>query len=105
MTIRQAYEAIARDNLRKDGVSLTEARMTFDEWWQTYWTPTEQPPVFDAAMKEIAENAWIAATVAERERCARVAEGMERPDDRHWMKESVYDTLRRETAAEIRRKP
>lgn len=79
--------------------------MEFEEWWKTYWIPTGQPPVFDAAMKEIAENAWIAATAAERERCARVAEGMERPDEQHWIREEVFDKLRRETAAEIRRAP
>ena len=59
---------------------MTKIRMTFDEWWQAYWTPTGQPPVFDAAMKEIAENAWIAATAVERERWGRVIEGKERPD-------------------------
>ena len=68
--------------------------MAFDEWWQAYWTPTGQPPVFDAALKEIAENAWKAATAAERERWGRVIEGKERDT-----------TLRRETAAEIRRQP
>ena len=79
--------------------------MTFDAWWAGYWTKTDQPPIFDAAMKEIASMAWAAAIAAERERCARVAEGMERPDERHWMPDSLYDTLRRETAAEIRGEP
>ena len=41
----------------------------------------------------------------ERERCARIAEGVERTEDRHWIPGSLYDTLRRETAAEIRREP
>ena len=84
---------------------MTKIRMTFDEWWQAYWTPTGQPPVFDAAMKEIAENAWIAATAVERERCARVAEGIERPDEQHWIREAVFNELCRRTAAEIRREP
>ena len=39
----------------------------------------------------------------ERERCARIAEGVERTEERHWVPGSLYDTLRRETAAEIRR--
>ena len=41
----------------------------------------------------------------ERERCARIAEGVEPTFERHWVRGSLYDTLRRETAAEIRRKP
>jgi hypothetical protein len=54
---------------------------------------------------EFARHCWEAATLAERERCARVAEGVERPTERHWIPKSLYDTLRRETAAEIRRTP
>ena len=77
--------------------------MTLEEWWQTYWMPTGQPAVFDAAMKEIAENAWAAATAAERERCASIADGIELRGDRHWIKGSLYDMLRRDIAAEIRR--
>lgn len=79
--------------------------MTFDEWWEEYWAPPAGHSVCDAALKDVAQKVWNAATAAERERCARVAEGVERPDERHWIKESVYDTLRRETADEIRRKP
>jgi hypothetical protein len=45
------------------------------------------------------------ARAAEQERCARIAEGVERAEERHWVAGSLYDTLRRETAAEIRRKP
>ena len=44
-----------------------------------------------------------AELVNERERCARITEGVERPGERHWIPGSLYDTLRRETAAEIRR--
>ena len=89
MNIRTLYEATARDNLRNNGIyPPTEARMTFDEWWGTYWTPTlGQPPVFvDAAMKEIAGKAWDAAVADERERCAWIAEGMERR-----LKEILYE--------------
>ena len=79
--------------------------MTFDEWWEEYWpTPTE-PSVCDAVLKDLAQKLWIASTAAERERCARVAEGMERPDERHWVRGGVYDTLRCEIAIEIRRTP
>lgn len=38
--------------------------MTFDEWWNQFWTPTEQPAIFDEAMKEIALKAWTAALVS-----------------------------------------
>ena len=72
---------------------MTKIRMTFDDWWATYWVPTE--------IKEIAENAWKAATAAERERWCRVIEGKER----HVSAGGLLDTLRRETAAEIRREP
>lgn len=40
------------------------------------------------------------AILAERERCAKVAEGFER--NREWVPGSLYDTLRREVAAAIR---
>jgi uncharacterized membrane-anchored protein len=41
----------------------------------------------------------------EREACARAAEGFKDDDDcRHWVPDSLYDTLRRETAAAIRRR-
>lgn len=71
--------------------------MTFDEWWRL-----QNPEHLNALTKK---EVWAVATAEERERCARVAEGMERPDERHWMPDSLYDTLRRETAAEIRRTP
>lgn len=79
--------------------------MTFEEWWDDYWTKTSQPAAFDATFKEVAGKAWDAATAAERERCARVAEGMEQPDGMSWNKASLYGLMRREAAAEIRRKP
>ena len=101
MTIRQAYEATARGELRKHDIHTTEASMTFDEWWSA----SGEVDYAGGALVEFAKLVWNAATAAERERCARVAEGVERPDERHWINGSLYDTLRRETAAEIRRKP
>jgi len=40
------------------------------------------------------------AIEAEREACAKVAEGL--PQTRDWVKGSLYDTIRREVAAAIR---
>lgn len=40
------------------------------------------------------------AVVAERDRCAKIAEGFEQTRD--WVPGSLYDTLRREVAAAIR---
>ena len=98
MNIRTLYEATAREHLRSNGIyPPTKTRMTFDEWWLL-----QNPEHLDElAAKEV----WAVAIAAERERCARVAEGMERPDERHWVPDSLYDKLRRETAAEIRRQP
>ena len=69
--------------------------MTFDEWWLL-----QNPEHLDALT---AKEVWAVAIAAERERCARIAEGVERPDERHWIKEII--ALRREIAAEIRRQP
>lgn len=71
MTIRHAYEAIARDHLRKHDIHPTGASMTFDEWWQSSCETDNE----DGAIKKYARLAWIVATLTERERCARVAEG------------------------------
>jgi hypothetical protein len=51
-------------------------------------------------------NAWLRANVlAEREACAKAAEGFtDDRDDRKWVPGSLYDTLRRETAAFIRKR-
>lgn len=51
-------------------------------------------------------EAWKRAHVlAEREACAKAAEGFtEERDDRKWVPGSLYDTLRRETAAFIRKR-
>ena len=98
MTIRQAYEAIARDQLRKHDIHPTGASMTFQEWFE------ENKHYLDGLSAEAALRCvWGDATAAERERCARIAEGIERPGDRHWIKGSLYDMLRRDIAAEIRR--
>lgn len=43
------------------------------------------------------------AITDERERCARVAEGFEQTRD--WVPGSLYDSIRREVAARIRRGP
>ena len=77
--------------------------MGFDEWWGA--NKYRDGRSIGLQLKPLAERVWDAATAAERERCARVAEGIERPDERHWINGSLYDTLRRETAAELRRKP
>lgn len=43
--------------------------------------------------------------LAEREACAKAAEGFtDGRDDRKWVPGSLYDTLRRETAAFIRKR-
>ena len=101
MTIRQAYEAIARDDLRKHDIQLTEASMTFDEWWDESGAVDYSA----GALKKFVRTAWIAATAAEHERCARVAEGVERPDEPDWNKQSLYSMVRRQVAAAIRRTP
>ena len=106
MTIRQAYEAIARDQLRKHDIQLTEANMEFDEWWAESGAVNYSACVMNEfVMKEFVRIACAAATAAERERCARIAEGAELPGDRHWIKGSLYDMLRRDIAAEIWGKP
>ena len=99
MTIRQAYEAIARDRLRKHDIQLTGASMTFDEWW------VEGEYQLEHSLKASARTVRNAATEVERERCARVVDGTERPDERYWSELSLYGFMRRETAAEIRREP
>ena len=78
--------------------------MTFEEW-NSGRDKTIQPAVFDAKFEAVARAAWEAATAAERERCASIADGIERRGDRHWIKGSLYDMLRRDIAAEIRREP
>lgn len=71
--------------------------MTFDEWiadaifTQQFRTKEEWMRI-----------AFDAATSIEREACAKAAEGF--TDDRKWVPGSLYDTLRRETAAAIRRR-
>lgn len=73
--------------------------MTFDDWFRS-----KQGEPYDS-MYVFARDAWHAATADEREACARAAEGFtEERDDRQWVPGSLYDTLRRETAAAIRKR-
>ena len=44
--------------------------MEFDEWWEEYWAPPAGHSVCDAALKDVAQKVWDAATAAERGRCA-----------------------------------
>lgn len=71
----------------------------------------------EAAIPEVAEDA--AAVIGEllaalkgverstradeKSRCARVAMGVEKPAERHWVPGSLYDKIRREIGAEILR--
>lgn len=80
----------------------------FELWWREHGnglrvTQGHDSDVSEDHTRKVAALAWSAATTSEKERCARVAEGVERTEERHWVKGSLYDTLRRETAAEIRR--
>lgn len=36
--------------------------MTFQDWWTEYWRMNELPGIMNTAFREIAENAWNAAT-------------------------------------------
>lgn len=42
--------------------------MTFEEWWNDNYAGCPQPQKF------VAEDAWQAATIAERERCAMLCD-------------------------------
>lgn len=49
--------------------------MTFDEWWKNaQFYSVGDPGAFNAALREIAQSAWNAATKAEREACAELAD-------------------------------
>lgn len=52
-----------------------------------------------ATLKEVEHK----TRAAEKQRCARIAEGVEKPAERHWVPGSLYDKIRREIAAEILR--
>lgn len=56
----------------------------------------------EAALVEYFARFRITATEAERERCAKLAEGCDLPT-RDWMPQSLYGTIRREVANAIRR--
>ena len=101
MTIRQAYEAIARGELRKHDIHMQGDSMTFHDWFEG------NKHYLDGLSAEAALRcAWSDATAAERERCARVAEGVDRlRKEAGFLPQRLYDTLRRDIAAEIRRSP
>lgn len=74
--------------------------MDFEEWWKK--NGIEQATY---AEKSAARKGWEAGTKAEREACAKAAEGFtDDRDDRKWVPGSLYHTLRRETAAVIRKR-
>ena len=77
--------------------------MNFEQWWHEYGSSVRPTKGCDCE-EHVAALAWNEARADEQERCARIAEGVERTEERHWVPGSLYDTLRRETAAEIRRK-
>lgn len=81
--------------------------MNFERWWHEHGSGVRIAEGCDCEehARRVAALAWNEATAAEQERCARIVEGVERTEERHWVPGSLYDTLRRETAAEIRRKP
>jgi len=61
----------------------------------------------DVGFSQDGQHPWVVAairiaTLREREACAKAAEGF--TDDRKWVPGSLYDTLRRETAAAIRKR-
>lgn len=82
-----------------------EMSENFELWWREHGNGLRATHGHDSEehTRNVAALVWSAATAFEKERCARVAEGVERTEERHWVKGSLYDTLRRETAAEIRR--
>lgn len=72
--------------------------MNFNDWWNKCGSGIE-PAIgddYEEHAKKVAAATWSAAV----EECARAAEGF--TDDRKWVPGSLYDTLRRETAAQIR---
>ena len=72
--------------------------MTFDEWWATY----DPDDVNTRADREHARMVWQAATAAERERCARVAEDtFPKIDGPGWLAQEVRRNHAREIAREI----
>lgn len=81
--------------------------MDFEQWWREHGSGVRPAEGCDCEehARMVAALAWNEAAAAEKERSARIAEGVERTEERHWVPGSLYDTLRRETAAEIRRKP
>jgi hypothetical protein len=50
--------------------------MTFDEWWKSFRDRVPAPPAMIGYVAAGAKDGWDAATIAERERCARLAESL-----------------------------
>ncbi len=73
--------------------------MTFDDWYEQYEWDGGELMLFNTI--DLAA-AFEAGRLAERERCARIAEGVEKPAHRHWVPGSLYETIRKEVAAKIR---
>lgn len=46
----------------------------FEVFWAKTWQPTQQPAVFDQAMKELAEKAYNAALADVQAKCIEVCE-------------------------------
>jgi hypothetical protein len=46
----------------------------------------------------------VALLMAERERCAKIAEGLDRRG-REWVQDSLWDNIKRDTARAIRNQP
>lgn len=59
-------------------------------------------PFASGAAKYVLDDEIARAIMAERGRCAKIAEGFEQTRD--WVPGSLYDALRREVAAAIRQK-
>jgi hypothetical protein len=75
------------------------AKMHFHEWAKSIFKQGSD------AEYGIANAAWDAAVKAERESCAKAVEGfVDGRDDRKWVPGSLYDTLRIEAAASIRKR-
>lgn len=76
--------------------------MSFEEW---YAAEGQLMAEAGCSPEVVARAAYFVATNNEREACALAAEGFsEKRDDRQWVPGSLYDALRRETAAAIRKR-
>ena len=79
-----------------------EPRLWYDPETQKCSSMVPLRPTYEPLWDDSDMHAYAAACVAaERERCAKVAEGFEQTRD--WVPGSLYDNIRREVAARIRR--